>query len=133
MALLLAFLATICDPIGNHSASHVDPTTSENSEIVVRAPRLSDTGLADTTVIMAKGLDRKIRIELDGDGRFYSYFNGIKSDWGRWQVVDNQLCFKGTFRESFCAPGVYGKKVGDHWLAVGLDGITYKTRLVARH
>ena len=98
---------------------------------MVEGARLADTGLADTTILMQRGRTTQIRIELRPDGVFRSLLNGLHSDWGTWTVREGSLCFAGRQRESYCTTGMVGRRVGDTWIAEGLDGLAYDARLIA--
>jgi len=99
-------------------------------EIVVEAQRLSASEVADTTLVMERGRNNRVEIKIRANGHFKSYWNGLDSDWGTWSIRGEQICFEGRTRGSFCG-NLAGRKVGDRWIAKGLDGKDYEARLLA--
>lgn len=131
MKALLPFAAAIAVATGIPAQSQSTPDADQTDEIVVEGTRLRDTGLADSTVVMEHGRHTRIRIEMRADGIFRSYLNGLHSDWGKWTVRDDKVCFDGRMRESYCASGLVGRRVGDTWQTVALDGLVYDAKLIA--
>jgi hypothetical protein len=131
MKIPLPVAAVIVAAVAVPAHSQSVPDSDQFSEIVVEGTRLRDTGLADTTIVMSRGRHTEIRIEMRADGVFRSYLNGLDSDWGRWTIRDDALCFEGRLRESYCARGVVGRQVGDTWRTAGLDGLEYEAKLIA--
>lgn len=108
-----------------------DPLQADaETVIVVEAPRLSASDVADTTLVMERGRNTRIEIRMRANGSFKSYLNGLDSDFGTWNVRNDLVCFDGRMRGDFCAPNLAGKRPGDRWTGASrLDGQRYEFRL----
>ena len=113
-------------PVGQQAVMESD----QGDQIVVEGQRLTAAALPNTTLIMDHERDNQIKIRIRADGTFVSYLRGLQSDFGKWRVERNTVCFDGRAGGSFCAPTLFGKHPGDVWQAVGLDGMKYKARLI---
>ena len=133
MNLLLVMLAAVAagSPLDTPSEPGLQPGIDAEDVIVVEARRLSASDVADTTLVMERGRNTRIEIEIRANGSFKSYLNGLDSDFGTWSVRNDLVCFEGRMRGDFCAPNLAGKKPGDRWTGDSrLDGRRYEFRLL---
>ena len=131
-ALLLA-IATMATPSVSAAQPQPDPASleaEENNEIVVEAQRLSKE-LKDTTLTLVRGRNNRATFKLRADGTFVSAMNGVRSDFGRWSVECDTVCFDGRALDTFCSPSLAGKRPGDTWVGSGYDGKRWEACLAA--
>jgi len=129
MKLLLTLLAAVAAG-GSPDSRSLQAGADPENVLVVEAPRLSASGVADPTLVMERGRSTRIEIRMRANGSFKSYLNGLDSDFGTWDIRNDLVCFDGRMRGHFCAPNLAGKRPGDRWAGTSrLDGQRYEFRL----
>jgi len=96
----------------------------------VEARRLAEE-LKDTTLTLVRGRNNRATFRLRAKGTFASAMNGQQSDFGKWWVERDTVCFDGRRLDTFCSPSLAGKRAGDTWVGSGYDGKRWEASLVA--
>jgi hypothetical protein len=137
MKVLLAFTAAIIAIPANAGQAQPGLTIAKSSAdaeqgggIIVEASRLTEA-LKDTTLTLVRGRDARATFRIRADGTFVSAMNGLQSDFGKWRVEGDAVCFDGRMLDTFCAPNLAGRHPGDTWLGPGYDGKIWKASLTA--
>lgn len=129
-AAIIAVSVNAAEPQPDRAASEASTAAEEGNEIIVEAQRLPEE-LKNTTLVMVRGRDNRVMFKIRADGTFASSMNGLPSDFGKWRVEQDNVCFDGRMRGTFCGPGLLGKRPGDAWVATGYDGMRWEARLIA--
>jgi hypothetical protein len=137
MKALLGFTAAIfavsvhaAQPQPDFTISEPSPDAEQGNEIIVEAPRLSEV-LKNTTLTLVRGRDMRATFKMREDGTFVSAMNGLQSDFGKWRVEGNTVCFDGRMLDTFCSSELFGKRPGDTWVGSGYDGKRWEAGLNA--
>lgn len=130
IAAIIAASVNAAQPQPDLAASEASTAAEQGNEIIVEVQRLSEE-LKNTTLTLVRGRDMRATFKIRADGTFVSAMNGLQSDFGRWWVEGDAVCFDGRMLDTFCAPNLAGKRPGDTWLGSGYDGKRWEARLTA--
>jgi hypothetical protein len=125
-AAILGASANAAQPQG----SDAPIAAEQDNEIIVEAQRLSED-LKDTTLTLVRGRNNRATFKLRANGTFASAMNGIQSDFGRWWVEGDTVCFDGRRLDTFCSVSLAGRHPGDAWVGSGYDGKRWEASLTA--
>jgi hypothetical protein len=129
---LVAASAAAAQPAPDPAAWNPNATSGEDGAIVVEGQRLPDD-LKDTTLTLVRGRDNRVTFRIRRDGTFVSKRNGLQSDFGRWRVEGDNVCFVGRARGTFCGRGLLNGRLGDRWETLGYDGKVWEASLSSNY
>jgi hypothetical protein len=127
---IVAASATAAHPQVYPNTLGPSAAAERNQEIIVEARRLA-TELKNTTLEMVRGRDMRATFRLRADGTFVSAMNGLQSDFGKWRVEGDRVCFDGRKLDTFCSANLLDRHPGDSWVGTGYDGKRWEARLIA--
>lgn len=97
------------------------------------APAFADTMEAafDNTIVITYPSGGASRYHFNRDGTFTATVPSGAQMRGRWEIVDDQLCFISLADDRTCSPFVADKNVGDVWEQSATDGTTVSVTIEA--
>src|SRR6476659_2356576 len=90
---IIAVSASAAQPQPGQATSELSLQAGQSNEIIVEAQRLSKE-LKNTILTLVRGRDQRATFKLKANGTFISAMNGQQSDFGKWHVEGDTVCFE---------------------------------------